>query len=69
MFDQWLRRHDPDRVFLMGGEGELTFGRALGRMGKAETASVVDLTPTLDFGSIIAILSAMSTGTALLSRP
>ncbi|MFZ0625976.1 MAG: AMP-binding protein [Acidimicrobiia bacterium] len=69
MFDQWLRRHDPDRAFLMGGEGELTFGQALERMRKAETASVVNLTPTLDFDSIVAISSAMSTGTALLSGP
>ncbi|MGA7097199.1 MAG: AMP-binding protein [Acidimicrobiia bacterium] len=69
MFDQWLRRHDPDRVFLVGGEGELTFGRALGLMGKAKTDPIVDLTPTLDFASIVAILSAMSTGTVFLSGP
>lgn len=69
MFDRWLARHDPDRVFLIGEEGELTFGQVLERMAKAKTGAIADLTPALDFDSMVAILSAMSTGTALFSGP
>lgn len=66
---EWIRRHDPASVFLESDRQVVTYGEALERVEAIPTGKVEVLRPQLESESILTLLAAASSGSALLLGP
>ncbi len=63
----WLRRHDPARVFLQTPNDTLTFGEIADAVKDRPVAGVEVVRPGLDIQSVIDLLAVMSKGSAVVT--
>ena len=63
----WLRRHDPERVFLQTPNDTLTFGEIADAVEDRPVAGVEVVRPGLDIQSVIDLLAVMSKGSAVVT--
>jgi o-succinylbenzoate---CoA ligase len=64
----WLRRHDPRRVFIETPDETLTFGAISRAVNEHHVEGTENLQPALDFRSVIDLIAVMSKGTAVISE-
>lgn len=62
----WLRRHDPGRVFIETPSESLTFGEIADAVDERPVNGTEVLRPGLDVGSVIDLLAVMSKGSAVI---
>lgn len=62
----WLRRHDPDRVFIETGEARWTFGEIVGAVEERPVVGVEVLRPSPSISSVVDLLAVMSKGSAVI---
>jgi O-succinylbenzoic acid--CoA ligase len=65
----WLKRHDPQRVFLESDEGNLTYGEMVRAVEARAIDGVEVVRPRLDVESVVDLLAAMSDGSAVVIPP
>jgi O-succinylbenzoic acid--CoA ligase len=65
----WLKRHDPGRVFLETEEGNRTYGEMVEAVEERPVTGIEVLQPGLDIQSVIDVIAVMSKGTAVLAGP
>ncbi len=63
----WLRRHDPGRVFIETPSESLTFGEIADAVDERPVSGIEVLSPGLDVGSVIDLLAVMSKGSAVIT--
>jgi len=63
----WLRRHDPGRVFIETPSERLTFGEIVDAVNKRHVDGTEVLDPRLEVGSVIDLLAVMSKGSAVIT--
>jgi len=63
----WLRRHDPRRVFIETPSESLTFGEIVDAVNERRVDGTEVLHPGLDVGSVIDLLAVMSRGSAVIA--
>jgi O-succinylbenzoic acid--CoA ligase len=63
----WLRRHDPRRVFIETQGESLTFGEVADAVNERPVDGTVLVNPGLDVGSVIDLLAVMSKGSAVIT--
>jgi O-succinylbenzoic acid--CoA ligase len=62
----WLKRHDPGRVFLEADGETLTFGEMAGAVERREVGGAEVIRPKLDIPSVIDLIAVMSLGSAVI---
>ncbi len=65
----WLRRHDPARVFIETPDDTLTFGEIADAVRDRPVDGVEAVRPGLDIQSVIDLLAVMSKGSAVVTGP
>ena len=63
----WLRRHDPGRVFIETPRESLTFGEIADAVDERPVNGTEVLHPGLDVGSVIDLLAVMAKGSAVIT--
>lgn len=63
----WLRRHDPARVFIEAPDGTLTFGEIADAVMDRPVHDIEVVRPGLDIQSVIDLLAVMSKGSAVIT--
>ena len=63
----WLRRHDPGRVFIETSSESLTFGQIADAVDERPVSGTEVLRPGLDVGSVIDLLAVMAKGAAVIT--
>ena len=63
----WLRRHDPARVFIETPDGTLTFGEIADAVMDRPVHDIEVVRPGLDIQSVIDLLAVMSKGSAVVT--
>jgi o-succinylbenzoate---CoA ligase len=63
----WLRRHDPRRVFIETPNESLTFGDVVDAVDERRVDGTEVLRPRLDIGSVIDLLAVMAKGSAVIT--
>ncbi|MGH8943604.1 MAG: AMP-binding protein, partial [Acidimicrobiia bacterium] len=63
----WLRRHDPARVFIETPDGTLTFGEIADAVMDRPVHDIEVVRPGLDIQSVIDLLAVMSKGSAVIT--
>jgi O-succinylbenzoic acid--CoA ligase len=64
----WLRRHDPGRVFIETPDETLTFGAISEAVDERPVEGVEIVQPALDLRSVIDLLAVMGKGSAVISE-
>ena len=67
MMLDWLRRHDPRRVFIETPSERLTFGEMVDAVNERQVDGTAVLHPGLDVGSVVDLLAVMSKGSAVIT--
>jgi O-succinylbenzoic acid--CoA ligase len=65
----WLKRHDPGRVFLETPRESLTYGEMVEAVERRAVDGIALIHPELAIDSVIDVLAAMTKGTAVLAGP
>lgn len=66
---EWLRRVDPNRVFLKTPDREWTYGQTVVEVSKRMTEEAIELHPGMDTDSVFDILAAIGDGGAVVLGP
>ncbi|MET0565988.1 MAG: AMP-binding protein [Acidimicrobiia bacterium] len=64
----WLRRHDPGRVFIETPDETLTFGAISEAVNERRVEGTEVVQPALDFRSVINLIAVMAKGAAVVSE-
>jgi o-succinylbenzoate---CoA ligase len=64
----WLRRHDPGRVFIEAPDETLTFGALAEAVRELPVDGPEIVRPGLDIGSVIDLVAVMAKGSAVITR-
>ena len=64
----WLRRHDPGRVFIETPDESLTFGAISEAVNERRVEGTEVVQPALDFRSVTNLMAVMSKGAAVISE-
>jgi O-succinylbenzoic acid--CoA ligase len=64
----WLRRHDPGRVFIETPDETLTFGAISEAVNEHRVEGTEVVQPALDFRSVTNLIAVMSKGAAVISE-
>ena len=62
----WLRRHDPGRVFIETPDETLTFGAVADAVRERPVEGPEIVRPSLDIGSVIDLIAVMAKGSAVI---
>ncbi len=66
---EWLQRHNPDRVFLISGDSQLSYGEVRERVSRTPAGLIEALRPSLHIESVVKLLAVMSAGTVVVFPP
>jgi O-succinylbenzoic acid--CoA ligase len=64
----WLKRHEPGRVFLDAAGESVTYGQMVQAVERRSAGGTKVIRPRLDIPSIIDLIAVMSSGSAVIAR-